>query len=46
MRPSNCWRKPPITDSTTISVPTPSATPISEKIAMKETKPSRCRVAR
>ena len=39
-------RKPPITDSTTIRVATPSATPISEKMAMKETKPSRWRVAR
>ena len=35
-----------MTDSTTISVATPSATPISEKIAMKDTKPSRWRVAR
>ena len=46
IRPSNCSRKPPITESTTIRVATPSATPISEKIAMKETKPSRWRVAR
>ena len=46
MRPRSCWRKPPITDSTMIRVATPSATPISEKMAMKETKPSRWRVAR
>ena len=35
-----------MTDSTTISVATPKATPIREKIAMKDTKPSRWRVAR
>jgi hypothetical protein len=46
IRLSNCWRKPPITESTTINVATPSATPINENTAMKDTNPSRWRVAR
>jgi hypothetical protein len=45
-RPIRLARKPPITDSTMMSVATPSAMPIREKMAMKETKPSRWRVAR
>ncbi len=39
-------RKPFITDMTTISVPTPSVMPISEKPAMTEMKPSSLRARR
>ena len=39
-RPSSSARKPLITASTTISVPTPSAMPSSEKVAITEMKPS------
>ncbi len=40
MRASNSWRKPFITDMTMISVMTPSAMPISERIEMMETNRS------
>ena len=43
---SSSLRKPFITDSTTISVATPSMMPRNEKPAMTETKPSRRRVRR
>ncbi len=46
MRPSSSARKPFITDMTTISVPTPSAMPSSEKPAMTETNPSSRRARR
>ena len=39
-------RKPFITDMTTISVPTPSVMPISEKPAITEMKPSSRRARR
>ena len=39
-------RKPFITDITTISVPTPSVMPISEKPAITEMKPSSRRARR
>ena len=43
---SSSLRKPFMTDSTTISVATPSMMPRNEKPAMTETKPSRRRVRR
>src|SRR3712207_595971 len=43
---SSSLRNPFITDSTTISVATPSMMPRNEKPAMTETKPSRRRVRR
>src|SRR5687768_13397631 len=46
MRPKMSPRKPFMTLSTTISVATPSATPISANQAMNEMKPSRSRLRR